>query len=432
MAASIIHGFAGLLHAAAATAVIHGSRRYNLSALTAFIVWLVLAWPTAMSVGKIAIASRRLRWMLPLVLTVVIVALSGPALSVIILLWTLYVLPALILIVAVGSPRWRSAGLFVFPSLFVIIACTRNAMIEGGASGWWLAIPAAALSLGMVVLCLQAIAWWYRKKHTSDLDLTLDLQWALLTVWQGFCLAASVGRFSIYSFIPFAFYKIAVFAGRKIAQRLPTENHRLLLLRTFGARGRSERLLDEFSVHWRRVGSIQLIGAPDVAGANLDAQAFLAFITGHARQFFITDQAGLARRLADLDNAPDPDGRFRVNEFYCFDQIWADAVRQLIEQNTAVLMDLRAFSRQRSGCVNELRLLFDHVPLDRVVFLTDATTQRSELENLLQSIWRECPESSPNRALRTVEIIHATTGRSGATRALLQHVCAAATAPGRC
>ncbi len=434
--AGVVHGVAGLLHAAATTVIIYRSGAHaSLTASLAFVLWLVLSWPSAVFVGKIAVASRSRRWALLLGLTSVIVMCAavvapiGPALSLMAILAGIYVLPPLLLIVAVSAPRWRSAGLFTLPSVFLGMTLIRHAHIAEGGKFGLLTILAAVFATGAVALAWRVIAWWYRKKCTSDLELTLDFEWAILTVWQCFCLRAMTGQFFIWSLVPFVVYKAAVVVGHRLAVQYPAENRRLLLLRTFGSRGRSEWLLDEVSVWWRRVGSIQLIGAPDVAGANLDAQKFLAFVTGRAREFFVSDSRSLAFRLDTMDGLPDPDRRFRINECYCFDRIWQDAVRHLIAGTTVVLMDLRGYSRERSGCSTELRLLFDHISLRRVVFLTDATTQSAELESLLQSIWRECRQTSPNRTIEAIHLLRATDHSSVTTRVLFQRMCVAAAIP---
>jgi hypothetical protein len=62
-------------------------------------------------------------------------------------------------------------------------------------------------------------------------------------------------------------------------------------------------------------------------------------------------------------------------------------------------MDLRSFSRTNQGCVYELGELLAAVPLDRVVFVVDASTDRPFLEATLQDLWQRIPAGSPNRAL---------------------------------
>ena len=58
----------------------------------------------------------------------------------------------------------------------------------------------------------------------------------------------------------------------------------------------------------------------------------------------------LDRRLRELDLGPDPDGRFRVNEFICYPDTWRMALSRLLESDPSqsVLVNLRGFSADRS------------------------------------------------------------------------------------
>jgi hypothetical protein len=50
----------------------------------------------------------------------------------------------------------------------------------------------------------------------------------------------------------------------------------------------------------------------------------------------------------------DRDARYRVNDFFCFDNAWRAVVSHLARGSDAVLVDLRGFGRQNSGVVFEL------------------------------------------------------------------------------
>src|SRR5215207_3742182 len=86
-------------------------------------------------------------------------------------------------------------------------------------------------------------------------------------------------------------------------QRAATErpNARLLLLRVFGSRRRSERFFDLLGARWRYAGSIQLIGGPDLATSSLDPGRFLDFLGRRLRQTFINTPDDLDQRLASMD-----------------------------------------------------------------------------------------------------------------------------------
>ncbi|MGB7839323.1 MAG: hypothetical protein WBL40_14555, partial [Terrimicrobiaceae bacterium] len=378
-------------------------------------------------VGEIAIPSRTVRWILPAVLLAIMAIFAGRQLELLTLLFAVYVLPPLALVVAVAYRRFRTAGLFVFPGIFLVLTSTRHAWMGGGSFRAVAAVTAAFVSVAAVFAMLYWLARLYERRRINDVDLALDLQWLLLTLWQGFCLTVHLGRLSILSLAPFVVYKLCVLIGRRFSRSPPEANRQLLLLRTFGARHRSERLLDEVGVTWRWLGSIALIGAPDVAGSTIDAPKFLAFLTGKARDLFVQDDAALARRLGEVDLERDSSGRYRINELYCFDRIWREAVLRLARDCAVVLMDLRAFSAERAGCAEELQLLFDRVPLSRVVLLIDDTTRRDQLVQALETADRRRAEDSQNGTTnRSIDLVSVSSGQPGASRPLVERLCAAA------
>lgn len=80
-----------------------------------------------------------------------------------------------------------------------------------------------------------------------------------------------------------------------------------------------------------------MIGGPDLAVVNVEPDEFLGFVSGGLRETFIDTPAALDRRLATLRERPDPDGRHRVDELFCFDDTWRLTVVALLERNHAVL-----------------------------------------------------------------------------------------------
>lgn len=159
-------------------------------------------------------------------------------------------------------------------------------------------------------------------------------------------------------------------------RRVPawTQPRALLLLRVFAQDERGERLLDETAFRWRFIGPIHMIGGPDMAQQTLDPHELLLFMRGRAREQFVDSQATLAARLATLDEAPDPDRRYRVNELFCFDGVWQAGVRALLARCAVVLLDLRGFTRQRNGTAYEIGLLAEAGALTRTVCLVDEGT----------------------------------------------------------
>ncbi|MBN2092238.1 hypothetical protein JW964_21645 [candidate division KSB1 bacterium] len=68
----------------------------------------------------------------------------------------------------------------------------------------------------------------------------------------------------------------------------------------------------------------------------------------------------------------------------------------MLSQNAIVLMDLRGFGPHRQGCIYELSVLCDSMPLGAVVFLIDDTTDFKFLKRTLEQLWNTRGRHSPN------------------------------------
>ncbi len=167
--------------------------------------------------------------------------------------------------------------------------------------------------------------------------------------------------------------------------RLPPlwSNKRLLVLRVFSRGRRGEMLLDELEYRWRFIGPIVLIGGKDVAERTIDPSKAANFLRGRLHDIFVPTSHELNRRVVAMDESPDPDGRYRVNEFFCFDDLWREAVHRLLDSSDAVVLDLSEFTADRLGTTYELQLLREHGALDRTVFLFSGQTDRAAVRAAL-------------------------------------------------
>jgi hypothetical protein len=188
----------------------------------------------------------------------------------------------------------------------------------------------------------------------------------------------------------------------------------LLLLRVFALGRKSERLYDALAKRWLRAGSISMIAGPDLVESTVEPHEFLEFLGGHLSRRFVRSDADLQRRLEAKQSGPDPDGRYRVNEFFCYADTWRHVMRALAAGTDAILMDLRSFSPSNQGCLYELEQLLDSVPLERIVFLIDDSTDQAFLERSLQGAWQHVRPDSPNRRITSpaIRLIH-TRGQKG-------------------
>jgi hypothetical protein len=204
-----------------------------------------------------------------------------------------------------------------------------------------------------------------------------------------------------------------------------SEPHTLLLLRVFGFDRRTQQLLDDLGRRWRYLGPIQLIGGTDLAYATIEPHEFFEFLNGRLSRAFIKDEEDLATRLSANVSAPDPDGLFRVEDFFCHDDTWRVTVSRLARDATAVLMDLRGFSPAHRGCIYEIEELIATVPVQRIVLLVDGSTDVTYLERTLAGAWHGISGESPNLAPghHHLRILRAATRERHTLAALLGLLC---------
>jgi hypothetical protein len=144
----------------------------------------------------------------------------------------------------------------------------------------------------------------------------------------------------------------------------------------FGFQHRTERLFDAVAGRWRFEGTVAMIAGGDLALRSIDAGEALAFVRGDIESSYVGDGRKLAERLRDLEHLPDPDGRFRVAQFFCYENTWRATLESLIQRSSVVLMDLRGFTKANTGCVFELQQLSAAGRLANCVFVTDDASDR--------------------------------------------------------
>jgi hypothetical protein len=386
---------------------------------------LMYAWPTVPTVLALSSVTRRGRrvvWGAYLAALVALMAVGRLSLVEIVILPLLLVgMPALF-VLATGARAVRGAAWFVVPALMltvmplllllgILVPYLRYG--EGTLRyGWSFLLASLAIGVGAVAVSV-AYGWCfrraYRRKWASDQTLLLLQWWFIAAVFVTLDLATQGTSAALRGFACFLVFLLVLLAAAAVARRPSDPPVRLLLLRTFGSRGRSTRLFRDLTKQWRWIGSVELIIAPDLASETLEPDEFLDFIYGRLPQRFVREEESLQERLRTLDLAPDRDGRYRINELLCHDDMWRPAVEALATETDAVLIDLRGFSPGHAGVAYELERLVALVPLSRVVAVVDASTDRETLRLALDRAAALAPASSPLRsdpapALRTVEL----------------------------
>lgn len=399
---AVVFGVAGLCFGVATTVAYGIVDHRTWAPLPALAYSVLFAWPLVPTVLALASAGRRRGWLAYagyLALVVVLLRLAGIGLGEIVVV---VVIPAAF-ILALGARSLRGAAWLVAPGLAVlgmavlalyVVAVYLVYRAPFTAYTWSFLVA----GVGLLVLLLGygwAVSRLYEGKWASDQTL-LILQWWLVAALCWSLLLGTQGRLAaVLGLTPYGLLALVLAVGNLTTPPEPGPPVRLLLLRTFGSRQRSSRLLYDLTRQWRWVGSVELITGTDLASEILEPDEFLDFLRGRTAQRFVPDVAALPGRLAALDLRPDRDGRYRVNELLCHVDTWRPAVAGLLTDVDAVLLDLREMTRGHAGVVHELELLVAVLPLARVVALVDATTDTQALQWALDRAVDLAPLSSP-------------------------------------
>lgn len=331
-----------------------------------FQIWVFFGAP---SLPLLVLLSRRLRAVTPVIVFVVGLAVGGAVL----LLGLLNYDPVTSIAVEVAV-RLDIGAL----SVFVFFACLGFFLF--GSIGWLIARRPES-DIG--------------RRFLSTEGVIIDVVWVV----QGFVVSIFLREANpAGAVLPLIAYKAVTTLGliqlRHSLARYPLQ--RLLLLRVFGDRDRSSRLLDDLRNYWSYLGTIGLISAPDLASHVIDHRTVLKFVSGRLRNLFLRDGNDLQRRLREIDDERQSDGRFGLEPLYCQGDIWRQAVQSLMATAQLVVMDLRGYDQSKEGCTFEIERLLDLVPTGRIVLLVDNATDVAFLNTVLFTKWARLDSSSVN------------------------------------
>ena len=400
----LLFALLGLVYGMAAAAAYHIVDQAQWRPVRIAAYTLLLGWPVLPTLIALSAARRRILW----------------------LSWAAYGAVVTILLLLAGESATELLTMAV-PMLFVLATSTRalrgaawliapGLMLVGLAVAVWWPISTylryrlpfdrytwtlLAIAIGVPVLFV-AYGWTivrvYQAKWASDQTLLILQWWFVTALWWTMLLGTQGELAALLGLAPYALLVSLLLVVAVFRRHHADRPVRLLLLRTFGARERSSRLLRDLTRQWRWIGSVELITGPDLASETLEPDEFLDFIRGRLPQHFVTDATHVERRLHELDLRPDRDGRYRVNELLCREQTWQLALEGLVAAVDAVLIDLRDFSQRNLGVLHEVQRLVALLPLSRVVALVDQTTDRDAVQAALARAAALAPPSSPLRA----------------------------------
>lgn len=229
---------------------------------------------------------------------------------------------------------------------------------------WW---PARALG--------RWLAGLYTRRRISELFYLFTAVWVVTLAGPALGAIADLGWGALVIFAPLLWIPAGAalmqFLARPASGRPPT----LLVLRVFRQDANVQALFDRVIERWRLSGNTVLIAGTDLADRTIDAEDIFTFIDGRLGERFIQHPGDLDARLAAFEWQTDVEGRHRVNECYCHDSTWQQALDRLVAASDVVLMDLRNFKQRNAGCIHELNVLAKAPQLRRVVVLTNDETE---------------------------------------------------------
>ena len=291
----------------------------------------------------------------------------------------------------------RAVAPWLLPLLMLLVGAS---VLGADALAWmveqrpqWLmqlpaALPAEAVMAAFVLLP-WLLAWWpakwlgralaraYGHHWLSELMVLFTAVWGIVQLLRVLGAWGDMGAAALVLLAPLAWIPLVM----AVAARLPRPLGRpptLLVLRVFQRDAQVQALFDEVVERWRATGNTLLIAGTDLVERTLDAGDIFGFLDGRLADRFVLHPSQLAARIAAFDFAADAEGRHRINEVYCHDSTWQQALDALVAASDVVLMDLRSFKAHNRGCRHELGVLSRSPGLARVVVLTDGDTALAE------------------------------------------------------
>ncbi len=247
-----------------------------------------------------------------------------------------------------------------------------------GTLGVWLAFRA-----------LGGLIWLDEHGWFSELSLASFLTLALvaLVLVLGTTADPSAGMSPIVAALPLVWLGVTAgaYAWALGPRGAPAAAPQLLILRVFAQKSRQHRLLDRMEQRWRYLGPVHQIGGPDLVALNVDLHECTMFLAGRLHELFLPEATSAGQLRSRLRLLADREGRFRVNEVFCFDTAWRASVAQLMHLSEVIVLDLRGFTHQREGTGYEVGLLAQGGLLARVIAVRDAATKGSEVEALVRA-----------------------------------------------
>lgn len=347
----------------------------------------------------------------------------------------------LYLALSIGNRRQVSHLLLI---LLMILILASVALVFGSyyllTSGWepsglslfvYLLVAIVLVYFVLVYGIIRTLAKAHQDKFFSDWMLQFDMMWLILIIIpQGFYLLIGKDNQVILPlFVLVAIYlasRLLLFLA--LRSRFPEErsNKQLLYLRVFARNRDAEILFKAITHQWRFIGPVLGIGGPDIATAYIEPIDFLQFLGFRSIRQFIKTKIEITQSIQDLDNKTDPDGRFRINNFYCNADTWKQTVSELFPQCSTILIDVRHFNPNNKGVLFEIEQMIQSIPLQKILFIYDETTDQKALNRYIDEFATKVPIGSPNLQPENHQLnfFHLPAQQPRYVQALIQHLFA--------
>lgn len=223
----------------------------------------------------------------------------------------------------------------------------------------------------------------------------------------------------------------------------------LLILRTFGSLFRSNFLIKMILPKWNLIGSTVILASPDYV--LLDLLSYLPFrekkrlsilmllalipqilvnqylnfsfdsgiirnsvyllaVTASFGLCFVIARYALKHSIQLFFRITNEDelrisyglsenfkrGVFNNYSYFCTDENWRERVKECIDESDAILADLRGFSKKNRGIIEEIQMILERTPIEKVVFMINRKTDVNLFENELSRIWSNLGFDHPN------------------------------------
>jgi hypothetical protein len=250
-------------------------------------------------------------------------------------------------------------------------------------------MPLIALAVAVALRILDLVAAVQRRGIVSDVSLVVGFALWLITLLLTWGIYQYLNtHLPVLTFFVCGIWVAATLGVYLIATAAPTgekpSGKALLVLRVFDRSGRGQHFLDRLQAEWRLIGPVWQIGGPDLAPLNVNLAESTMYLAGRMHELFLPTASSTPALHRLLRRSPGWDGRWAVDQVFCFNDAWLRTVAQLMTVSDAILIDLRGFTVSHEGIRTELELIAQGQHQARTLAIGDERTDWATVDRVLQ------------------------------------------------